>query len=158
QLVFEANVVAYVTHLSSLVSTKKKGAPLGRLPDSVPIYGPRFSPPTLNNALKRDPSGASITPALLYIKPVNVVHPFYYPNEMNKCPRCHSVDFKWNGWTGDGSRDVHGVAFEETAIGTQLRCHTCKHNKDNDGNSMPHCFATTSNLFWDQVPHWELPR
>ncbi|KAJ3966233.1 hypothetical protein EV361DRAFT_809410, partial [Lentinula raphanica] len=158
QLKFEANVVVYVNYLSAALTTKKLNAPAPRLQESVPIYGPRFLPPSLNCTLKRDPSGASVDPTVLYLKPVNVIHPFYYPTSFRKCPQCQSEDTKCDGWTGSGTRSVHGVSCEERAIGMQLRCNRCKDQKDENGKSRAYCFASTSSIFWDNVEHWEIPR
>ncbi|KAJ3835476.1 hypothetical protein F5878DRAFT_509789, partial [Lentinula raphanica] len=124
--------------------------------DSVPIWGPRFLPPSLNNIMKRDPSGASVTPEQLYLKPVNVVHPFYYPT-FKKCPRCDSENIKWEGWTGSGSREIHGIACEETAIGMQLRCSNCK-NKEGE-NGKPQGYYRVSSLTYEHadvggIPHF----
>ncbi|KAJ3817145.1 hypothetical protein F5880DRAFT_1493389 [Lentinula raphanica] len=107
--------------------------------------------------MKRDPSGASVTPEQLYLKPVNVVHPFYYPT-FKKCPRCDSENIKWEGWTGSGSREIHGIACEETAIGMQLRCSNCKNKEGENGKPQGYCFGSTSNIFWDRLEHWEIPR
>ncbi|KAJ3738128.1 hypothetical protein EV360DRAFT_58401, partial [Lentinula raphanica] len=158
QLKFEANVVIYVNYLSAALTTRKLNAPAPRLQDSVPIYGPRFLPPSLNCTLKRDPSGASVQPTVLYLKPVNVVHPFYYPTILRKCPQCQSDNIKWEGWTGNGSRNVHGVSCEETAIGMQLRCNSCKDQVDENGKPRVYCIGSTNSNFWDKMEHWEIPR
>ncbi|KAJ3744557.1 hypothetical protein EV360DRAFT_57571, partial [Lentinula raphanica] len=161
QLKFEANIVVYVNYLNAKLptTTRKSNAIQPRLEENVPVWGPRFLPPTLNTTLKRDPSGSTVNPGVLYLKPVNVVHPFYYPTSFRKCPQCNSDDIKWDGWTGNGSRDIHGISCEETAIGMQMRCSSCK-NKTEDGNGKlrVHCFATTSSAFWENVEHWEVPR
>lgn len=92
----------------------------------------------------------------MYMKPLNVVHQFFYP-ELAKCPRCLSTDVTWDGWTGQGSRDVHGINQEETAIGYQLRCKICKESKDKSASST-HCVATTNPEFWENWEHWQVPR
>jgi hypothetical protein len=119
------------------------------LPSDIPFYGPRFSPPSYAVLQKRQTS--TIEPESAYIKPVNVIHPFYYP-ALAKCPECQSLDVKWDGWTGTGSREVHGIKREETALGYQLRCNQCQ------SSAKAHCFATTNPIFWERKQHWEIPR
>ncbi|KAI0658951.1 hypothetical protein C8Q70DRAFT_899100, partial [Cubamyces menziesii] len=49
---------------------------------------------------------------------------------------------------------------EETAIGFQLRCETCKgkYGKGVVGKEEgAYCFVTTSHVFWERKEHWELP-
>ncbi|KAG2159431.1 uncharacterized protein EDB93DRAFT_1099792 [Suillus bovinus] len=43
-----------------------------------------------------------------------------------KLERCDGV--LWDGWTGTGPRDVHGLMLDEAAIGTQLCCESCRNN------------------------------
>ncbi|KAE9405193.1 hypothetical protein BT96DRAFT_1015845 [Gymnopus androsaceus JB14] len=160
QLEFEAHVAIYVNYLNAqTTSRKKKDAFRLPLPPSIPIYGPRFMPPTHLHSLRRDPSCTTLVPKTLYLKPVNVVHPFYYP-QLCCCPQCgESKKIGWVGWTGQGSRDIHGINYEETALGVQLRCDTCKSRLPTEGKKKgPHCFATTSPVFWEKLEHWEIPR
>src|SRR5262245_28386318 len=121
------------------------------LPSDIPFFGPRFLPPSYMVLQKRQTSNFGPEPA--YLKPVNIVHPFYYPM-LARCPNCQSLDVKWEGWTGTGSREVHGLKHEETALGYQLRCNACQQKPD----TKIHCFALTSPLFWDKWQHWEVPR
>ena len=104
---------------------------------------------------------AEILSEYAYLKPLNIVHPFYYPDILNRCPRCGSTGRKieWNGWTSTGHREVHGISQEETAIGVQLRCSQCEKQvrKVALWDSISYCFVMTSHLFWDNVEHWDMP-
>ncbi|OJT04576.1 hypothetical protein TRAPUB_4846 [Trametes pubescens] len=107
-----------------------------------------------------------ITPDCTYLKPLNVVHPFFYP-ELSRCPQCDFDKVQWNGWTPTGHREVHGVSYEETAIGVQLRCGECQERHENAvkegsylkeaGKEPKYCWATTNTLYWERKEHWELP-
>ncbi|KAL6300463.1 hypothetical protein BKA93DRAFT_819423 [Sparassis latifolia] len=81
----------------------------------VPLLGPQFLPPSYEQ-YKKCNSMPNIVPEIAYLKPVNVIHPFYFP-ELARCPQCNSDDVKWTGWTTTGHR--------ETALGFQLRCQEC---------------------------------
>ncbi|KAJ7165980.1 hypothetical protein C8R46DRAFT_1219750 [Mycena filopes] len=167
QLEWEANIVEYVDFIhkeTSLHGNKKNstGPPTLRL--GIPVLGPRFIPPSLHAAKKRDPFTAE--PSLLYIRPLNIIHPFYY--DISTCPQCDSTETKWDSWTGAGSRDVHGVRCEEKALGFQLRCAPCKAKygangthvgaRNADGDKLGSSFATTNPIFWERVEHWKIPR
>ena len=164
QLHFVANVVVYVKHLQKLTArapNAKSDAPKP-LSESVPLFGPRFIPPNaLWESSKRGPA-ADVTPESLYLKPVTVIHPFYFrglchcPNDLSTEPS-ERHDFKWDGWTTMGPQEVHGVWHEEMAIGLQLRCFTCR-EAENGSAEDQHCFASTSAAFWRDVQHWEIPR
>ena len=94
----------------------------------VPILGPRFVPPTYLH-LRLRPGSVNMKPDTQYIKPINIVHPLYYP-ELARCPQCQSCnDITWEGWTTTGARELHGVSHKETALGLQLRCDACKHGR-----------------------------
>lgn len=124
----------------------------------IPFLGPHFTPPTFIHSQKRLVT-PDITPDTTYLKPLNVVHPFYYP-ELACCPQCDSKKIQWNGWTPTGHREVHGVSREETAIGVQLRCSLCQERYGKDGEEEgkgKYCWATTNALFWERKEHWELP-
>lgn len=125
---------------------------------NVPIYGPRFTPPSYLDIQRRQ-AVPLITPT--YLQPLNVIHPFYYQN-LGKCPQCGSNDTNWASWTGTGPRDVHGVRREERALGYQIRCKPClkKYGKDgtHEKEKKNHCFATTNQAFWANWQHWEIPR
>ena len=109
QLHFVANVVVYVKHLQKLTArapNAKSDAPKP-LSESVPLFGPRFIPPNaLWESSKRGPA-ADVTPESLYLKPVTVIHPFYFrglchcPNDLSTEPS-ERHDFKWDGWTTMG--------------------------------------------------------
>jgi hypothetical protein len=157
--------VEYVNFLFK--STKHHGnsktdAPPLHLPKDVPLLGPRFIPPSYLHIQKRHPT-PTIQPQVAYLKPFNVVHPFYYAGLGKRCPQCDSANVYWDGWTTSGHRDVHGIQEEETVLGLQLLCKECKsrfsHTKDNAGSEKgQYCFATTNPSFWRNWEHWQIPR
>ncbi|RDX47537.1 hypothetical protein OH76DRAFT_1354138 [Lentinus brumalis] len=164
QLEWEASIVEYVGYvydLTKLHGNSKKSVP-PTLPPGIPYYGPRFIPPTYSHLSKRE-NAPRIQPEFAYLRPLNVVHPFYY-GDLKKCPQCGSLDVLWDSWTNTGHRSLHGVRTEESAIGYQLRCKVCEKRalaqSEGDANAKPirHCFATTSSVFWEKWEHWELPR
>ncbi|KAG1818940.1 hypothetical protein EV424DRAFT_1472649 [Suillus variegatus] len=111
QLKWEAEVVEYVQ--------------MSRVHFNVPLLGPRFLPPTYLHSHKR-PGGGPVEPALQYLEPLNIIHPFYFP-QLAQCPRCSSHDgIVWEVWTSTGSRELHGLCYEELALGAQLHCNICK--------------------------------
>ncbi|KAM6489712.1 hypothetical protein JOM56_014735, partial [Amanita muscaria] len=154
QLEWEAAIVQYVNfvHDTTRARPKKSAVSLPRLSNEIPLLGPRFLPPSYLHARKR-PGNAPIEPELMYLRPLNVVHPFYYPS-LARCPQCCGTNILWEGWTGTGARDVHGVKLEEAALGCQLRCKDCK----GQGAGGGYCFATTNVLFWGKYEHWQIPR
>ncbi|TRM55406.1 hypothetical protein BD626DRAFT_444173, partial [Schizophyllum amplum] len=145
QLEWAAEVVQYVTHLHELVAihgNSKNKDTVKLLPKTVPLLGPHFTPPPYVYQRLREAYPA-ITPTTLYIKPIHVVHPLFYPSLGARCPVCTADDVHWHGWVNTGPRDVHGLQREETAIGYQLRCDSCKAAK-----SKQYCYAATSKEFW----------
>ncbi len=146
--------------MNNAVTSRKKDAPPTRLSETIPIFGPLFIPPTYVQLMRRNPSGSTLTPETLYVKPVNIVHPFYYDFLQKRCPQCNEVvDVSWDGWTGQGSREVHGTSYEETALGVQLRCGKCKASKSDRNSAIStFCFTTTSPSWWERFEHWEIPR
>ncbi|KAA1474099.1 hypothetical protein DENSPDRAFT_852057 [Dentipellis sp. KUC8613] len=169
QLEWAANVVEYVNHIWKLaMSHAKKGSPA--VPKDVPIYGPRFVPPSYLHAEKRSTT-PSIHVKTTYLKPLNIIHPFYHP-ELRCCPRCGCTDERvsWNGWTGTGHREVHGIRVEETALGYQLKCDACREAHEaesekkesdlpqgSDSEKFHYHFATTNCEFWERRHHWDVP-
>lgn len=160
QMWFAANAVEYVDFLHDKTTVRKgskKFAPV--LAKEIPIYGPLFTPPSYVHDIRRSKS-PNISPASTYLKPLHVVHPFYYP-ELAQCP-CGSKDIRWRGWTATGYREVHGVSREETAIGLQLRCLTCKDSdsegQDDNEEKAQTSFSLTSTKYWEKKHHWEIPR
>jgi hypothetical protein len=159
----EAHVVEYVNLVYR--STKKHGnskkdTPAPCLPQDVPFLGPRFVPPTYLNA-KRRQGNLVAEPETAYLKPLNIIHPFYYDN-ITKCPQCDSSDVSWDGWTATGHRELHGISCEEMALGYQLICKQCKEEysaKSNhvNGGEGSFCFATTNPTFWKKWEHWAIP-
>ena len=161
QLKWEAEVVEYVTYVYNITKVHgnaKQGTLPSKLPDDIPLLGPRFLPPSYTHNLKRNPN-ARITPETAFLRPLNVIHPLYY-NTIARCPQCDSPDkVRWDSWNNTGHRELHGVRIEENAIGYQLRCKACE-DKPTDletGAKLPHCFATTSPVFWKRWEHWEIP-
>lgn len=150
--------------------TRSKKNELSTLAFSVPLLGPRFLPPTYLHSRKRS-GGGPVEPTAQYLKPLNIIHPFYFP-QLAQCPRCGSHDgVVWEGWTSTGVRELHGLCYEEMALGTQLRCNICKEKSAKEppttGNSQGlgksleiegYCFATTSAAYWKSWEHWKIPR
>ncbi|KAG2106102.1 hypothetical protein BD769DRAFT_1366782, partial [Suillus cothurnatus] len=138
QLRWEAEVVEYVQCLWEKSRPRsKKIEPTDKLGINVPLLGPRFVPPSYLHIQKRAGLGHRVLePMTQYIKPLNVIHPFYYP-QLATCPRCGSdKETSWEGWTSTGARELHGLICEETALGAQLRCNICKESaKMKKGNT-----------------------
>ncbi|TFK92372.1 hypothetical protein K466DRAFT_480770 [Polyporus arcularius HHB13444] len=165
QLEWEAEVCEYVQALARLIRPPaKSGVSAVPLPPDIPLLGPRFIPPSFIHTRRRQ-HAPEITPDPAYLKPLNIVHPLYYPEILTRCPNCRIAGTKsniaWNGWTSTGPREVHGLMMEETVIGVQLRCKTCeaKHAKeasDTEGEGK-YCFVLTNHLYWKQIEHWEVP-
>ncbi|KAK7062280.1 hypothetical protein R3P38DRAFT_3167271 [Favolaschia claudopus] len=166
QLTWESQVVEYVNFVYKSTTehgNKKNGFGPPPLPKGIPILGPRFLPPTLFDITKRGLT--TLEPGSLYIRPINIIHPFYY--DIAQCPQCDSTDIKWDSWTGAGSREIHGLYFEEKALGFQLRCAPCKakygkHGTDvgarnAEGEKYCSSFATTNAVFWARWEHWKIP-
>jgi hypothetical protein len=157
QLKWEAEVVEYVHFLSSQtkVHGNKKGTVPCTLRKEIPLFGPRFIPPSYLHIQKRDVASA-IQPGVAYLRPINIIHPFYYP-QLTQCPECNTTEVTWDGWTSRGSRDVHGIRSEEMALGFQMRCKVCESATAND-SKRSYCFATTNPVFWAKTEQWEIPR
>lgn len=154
QLEWEAHIIQYVNFIYGI--TKVHGNAKEKTPTSlssqIPLYGPRFVPPTYLNLSKRD-STPVISPTTLYLKPVNIIHPLYFDG-LAVCPQCSSSEVMWDGWTTSGHRELHGIQEEETAIGLQLKCKECEkkyskakgNTRDGDENRR-FCFPTTNPMF-----------
>jgi hypothetical protein len=157
QLEWAAEVVEYVNfvHGQTKVHGNKKNAPMRSLLKEIPLFGPRFIPPSYLHIQKREPAPI-FRPGLAYLKPISVIHPFYYP-QLTGCPQCRSSEILWEGWTSTGPRDVHGIKEEELALGVQLRCKICESVAANDVRRT-YCFATTNPNFWTHLEHWKMPR
>lgn len=93
----------------------------------------------------------------MYLRPVYIVHPLYEP-KLACCPQCRSENIGWEGWTGHGHREVHGLHCEETAIGFQLICKDCKAAKPTGVKDFKFTWATTNAEYWDKRDFWEIPR
>ncbi|KAJ7157998.1 hypothetical protein C8R43DRAFT_1180381 [Mycena crocata] len=168
QLEWEAHIMEYVLFINKQTTVNgnnKTSTGPPPLAKGIPILGPRFIPPGFLDVSKR--GGTNITPLNLYLCPLNIIHPFYYPS-IACCPQCASKDIAWKGWTGEGARKVHGIRIEERALGYQLRCNDCekKYGKGGtdigasnaDGEKLGCSFATTNSVFWDRWEHWKIPR
>ncbi|KAJ6452711.1 hypothetical protein C8R47DRAFT_1256076 [Mycena vitilis] len=158
QLRWEANVVEYVTFLKNETKPKTgKTSTTGpqKLKPGIPIYGPQFFPPSLIDTRLR---AEKIKPDTAYLRPINIIHPVYYPT-LKKCPEseCGSTDVRWDSWTATGSREVHGLKREETALGYQLRHDECPGGSATS-ETKNRSFATTNHAFWKNWEHWEVPR
>jgi hypothetical protein len=156
QLQWEAEVVEYVNylHCQTRVHANKKEGTAPNLRKAIPLLGPRFVPPSYLHLQKRHVAPI-IEPESAYLRPLNIVHPFYYP-QIARCPNCKSKDVLWDGWTSRGSREVHGVGCEEAALGFQLRCKPCERAASSE-RRVTYCTATTNQMFWEQWEHWEIP-
>lgn len=162
QLEWAAHVVEYVQYMHNSITVgngaKKVTAPTV-LSNEVPLLGPRFVPPTYLHLRRRDPT-PNVNPRTAYLKPINIIHPFFYP-EVARCPQCESRKIGWEGWTTSGPRNVHGVKREETVIGVQLECKgecAVRFKGTNAPEKGTYCFATTNATFWQRWEHWEIPR
>lgn len=159
QLRFVAEAVQYVSYAYQLTTVKKNSTKIvPGLPLGFPLLGPRFIPPDYIHITKRS-SASEIVPETAYIKPLNIVHPFYHP-ELEICPQCNSKKTKWQGWNTKGPRKIHGQQREEMAIGYQLECQDCKRRNGEmgpDDKKVEFCFATTSHKFWKSKSEWEIP-
>jgi hypothetical protein len=155
QLEWAANVVQYVNYIYKATTVRggpKNGEAPPILRKEVPILGPRFLPPSYIHIQKRSPT-PTITPTSAYLKPLHIIHPFYNP-ELAKCPQCDFDNILWEGWNTAGYREVHGLHREETALGYQLKCQSCRDSPQQSN----YCFATTNAKFWENKEHWEIPR
>ncbi|KAJ7872646.1 hypothetical protein B0H14DRAFT_2291039, partial [Mycena olivaceomarginata] len=56
-----------------------------------------------------------------------------------------------------GSREVHGLKREETALEYQLRHENCTPDEGNSGTKN-RSFAATNPVFWKHWQHWEVPQ
>ncbi|KAG1835920.1 hypothetical protein F4604DRAFT_1603468 [Suillus subluteus] len=78
QLQWESEIIEYVQFLWEKTRTwSKKGEP-NKLGANVPLLGPQFMSPSYLHIQKWSGGGA-IDPTIQYLKPLNIVHPFYYP-------------------------------------------------------------------------------
>lgn len=159
QLTWAAHVVEYVNHIfkATRVHGLSKSKELPPLSIETPLYGPRFMPPTYFDYTKR--SGTpEITPDVMYLKALTVIHPVYFP-EIAKCPLCDSDNIKWHSWVATGYREVHGVSKDELALGYQIRCKSCEQSRAGGEKAKTQvCYATTSAEFWERYKEWNIPR
>lgn len=156
-------MLQYVKYLKTVTAAHglSKNTTPRILKAEVPILGPLFIPPTYNHLQQRNTT-PEIEPETAYLKPITIIHPFYFPG-LAVCPQCGGKDVRWDEWTSTGPRDVHGVRREEMALGVQLRCNEecARRFKGNDAPEKGkgvYCFATTNILFWEKREHWQIPR
>ncbi|TCD60736.1 hypothetical protein EIP91_009619 [Steccherinum ochraceum] len=139
QLDFEANAVLYTQFLIDATRVHGNSKSLHEykpLPRKIPLYGPRFKPPQFLDKVKRTTSpNLKTLGSVPNLMKFTIVHPCFT-----------------GGWTTTGHRSVYGVARNETALGVQRRCETCRLNGD------PYALATTNPLFWEPYQHWEIPK
>jgi hypothetical protein len=86
QLKWEAAVVQYVNFVwekTQLSCSTEPDAMTPQLSDSIPLLGPCFMPPAYLHASKR-PGAMHTDPGPMYLRPLNIIHPFYYPNLISK--------------------------------------------------------------------------
>lgn len=135
------------------MTRSKKAKPL---PLEIPIHGPRFVSPTYLSLQKRK-STFNVEPQTSYIRPLTIIHPYYFP-KLGQCPHCDSDDLTSEGWNSYGYRDVHGISYEETALGVQLSCKACQKCGTESKEKVPYRFSTTNVIFWEKRDFWGIPR
>ena len=109
--------------IHGLAKSIEKTAP-HLLARGIPIYGPRFHPPTYLDAHRKSAT-PDHKPETAYLKPVTTIYPFYFP-QISSCPHCGSSEITWEGFTPTGHCEMHGIRTEETALGCQLSCKKCE--------------------------------
>ncbi|KAI0656723.1 hypothetical protein C8Q70DRAFT_920675 [Cubamyces menziesii] len=95
QLEWEAHICEYVNFLSKQMHSLESGTLSTPLSTSIPILGPCFVLPTYLHLQKRAVS-PEVVPETTYLKPIHVVHPFYYPQLNHGCPQCGLDQVSWN--------------------------------------------------------------
>ncbi|CAK5283262.1 unnamed protein product [Mycena citricolor] len=166
QLLFEAQVAAYVDYIHSETRASRKVKNSNALSNprilraGIPFYGPRFTPCTFRELQLRGINTASAE--TVYLRPVTVIHPVYFP-ELGDCPHCGSSNTSWDSWNSTGSREVHGLQYEESALGYQLRHEGCTPDDvSGDGTDVGRVrnrsFSSTNKIFWKNWEHWKIPR
>ncbi|TFY78545.1 hypothetical protein EWM64_g5465, partial [Hericium alpestre] len=173
QFQWAVHVVEYVSYLYGATRPapipRKKGQPVPDPPPKpkphslrpgIPIFGPRFVPPSYLHLEKRS-NMPTIEPEMAYLKAFNIIHLFYYP-QLAICPRCCGKNVGWEGWTSTGPREVYSVRRGELALGCQIRCKDCQTVKEGlskeEADKITHCTATTNALFWEKWQYWEVPQ
>ena len=171
--------VNFIFELTRIHGNAKTDAPRKPLPTNLPLFGPKFQPPSFADIQKRSLKPIK-TPDLAYLKPLHIIHPFYYP-ELSVCPHCGATgkDVRWDSWTTTGHRDIYGLQQNECALGYQLRCNICKQanigkshtrrrrrnqsanegggNVEEPEDDETYCVATTSFVFWSGWEFWKIP-
>ncbi|EJD33866.1 hypothetical protein AURDEDRAFT_131466 [Auricularia subglabra TFB-10046 SS5] len=109
QLRWMAEVLEYVNyiHLPTRVHGNAKSVNQPVLNSTIPLLGPRFVSP---------PPALSAQAGKLVLRPLNVVHEFYYP-DLRSCRVCAAdkTQTSSEGWASSVSRRVHGISVEELA-------------------------------------------
>ena len=149
----------YIDNVTNAHTNSKGGKDFIPLGKQVPLLGPRFIPPSYSDLQRRDPYW-NIKPASAYLRPIHVIHPFYYPGWLDRCPQCNSEDTSWQQWTTSRPHHVHGLQHDETVIGIQLQCKKCKERYGGKDASEKgsYCFAMTNHTIYKNREHWEIPR
>ncbi|PIL35895.1 hypothetical protein GSI_01555 [Ganoderma sinense ZZ0214-1] len=177
QLQFAACCCQYASFVANEIrNLKGEKCAHKKLNSKIPWLGPRFLPETYTSQKRRLVS-PDVIPDLACLKPVTILHPYFF-DELNICPRCGATgdDLSWGRWTTSGPRDVHGVYGEEQVIGVQMRCNKCKEARGNTGrrggrgkggggdddddddyDDPSYCWGTASYQFWEGKEHWEIP-
>lgn len=162
QLVWAAAVVEYVNILYDIMQVKSNKGKVSvkeykPVPKNFPYFGPHFFPPGYRDFEIRN-STPMITPQTMYLKPLTIIHPIYFPDIAN-CPRCDGLNVAWSNWTSAGYREVYGIRLDEFALGYQLRCTDCKEREENKPKQdrERHCWTTTSMDFWARRKVWDVP-
>src|SRR5258705_10217954 len=85
QFKFIAHIAQYVKYITQLLGTLKRPGH-DSLPDSVPLLGPRFLPPT-PHLLSKHRKIPLMLPDAYYVCPITIIHPVFYPFSIH-CPTC----------------------------------------------------------------------
>ncbi|GJF00469.1 hypothetical protein PsYK624_167570 [Phanerochaete sordida] len=123
---------------------------------SVPLYGPRFTPPSFNDVNIRN-ANPLIEATIAYLKPITVVHPVFFP-ELKQCPRdkAHqSVSWDSAGRLLEAARSTgfckrrrqSDISYAEWTATRTDRILPRLRQKRGERSGM-HCFATTNDIFW----------
>ncbi|KIO24054.1 hypothetical protein M407DRAFT_26496 [Tulasnella calospora MUT 4182] len=150
QMEFAAHVCQYVKFTYSKVFANGKCDP------NLPLYGPRFLPPSPSVLYRNPLSCSQILTRDFYLKPVTIIHELYWPSLL-QCPTCTKAkrpepNLQRQGFTSEGPRTVHGIKEEEYVIGTKIRCQTCASLKEDRIQ-----WSFTSPEFWSSRTYWEIP-
>ncbi|KAG1846545.1 hypothetical protein F4604DRAFT_1524808, partial [Suillus subluteus] len=86
QYEWEAEIIEYINYISDKTQVRSaKALTRPRLDSKIPLLGPHFVPQSYLHALRRNQPEPAVNPDTLYLKPLQVIHPFYY-SELARCP------------------------------------------------------------------------